>query len=134
MSSYYNFYHPTANVEKPKQHLEIEVRHVEGGVSYFDGRHRRRGLTLAFQTMDLEFHPSGEIASRSFMLFGGEDINQAFHVTTLMRRNEKRAMQLAAFVKANQAEIIPLAMAKDWAALDALLTRFEFHDRHPALV
>lgn len=128
MSDYLTHDHPAPTDEKPLQHLSIQVRHSEGGYSFYDGKGRKRGLVVGFQMVDIEVLPSGW-TSRSFMLLGGSEHAMSFHVSTLARRNPKTAAKLVDFVNANLDRLIHFGMLKDWPMVDAVLTEFSAHDR-----
>lgn len=128
MSKYFTHDEPNRTAEKPHQFMNVEVRHSNGGISWFDGKSRKRGLAVAFQTQDIETTATG-FESRSFMMFGDAP-SMSFHVTTLERRTPKAAAALVDFVKPRAAQLAKLAMQKDWPAIDAILCGFARHDRY----
>lgn len=135
MTIYFDHYHPTPTAVKPKLHLEVEVRHTDGGMSFMDGRRRKRGLVLGLKHMDIERNSDGRVTSKGYMLFGDDgEISINFHVQSFDRRNPRKGDALAKWIAARLPEIIPMALAQKWPELDAFLTTYPAHDRHPALV
>lgn len=119
---YYKAYAPKSNPKEAGEEMKLEVQHGDGGMSFLDGRQRKRGLRVAFTPVVRSgFGESFTIPDKRAM---------CFHVTELGRQSPKKAEMLVDFVKANEADLMAMADNADWLGVHERLGQFELADHH----
>lgn len=98
---------PVANPTKDLTHLEISVRHEDGGINYANYKTERKGIYVGFQPMAREM--GVHFMTERFAGFSG--MKMLLEETTRMNRKKVAAHAAAVFAKAD-------ALAALWFARD----------------
>jgi hypothetical protein len=102
-------------LKNDENHLSIDVNYTEGGPNYFSGGMTPRGYMVNISAIEVKDN------SVRFVI-GGSNFGRRYLVLAAKRYNAKILAALDAAIATKLDEIIPLALARDYDAIRALLT------------
>ena len=103
------------------EELEIEVRYNLGGMSWFDGKARPRGLKVMM--IPVERYVSNGFTGKTMRL--GDDRGRSFHVVDLKRKSDKQGQRLAEYVTQHIDDIAAAGVTQDWQGVADVLYQYE---------
>jgi len=116
-ATYFNHFAKLNDTEE----LEIEVCYNLGGVSWFDGKPRPRGLKVMMTPCKRS--SSGGFMSKQTTL--GDNRGRAFHVVDLKRKSAKQGERLANYVEQHIDDIAAAGVTQDWQGVADILFAYE---------
>lgn len=103
------------------EELEIEVCYNLGGMSWFDGKARPRGLKVMMTPC--ERYTSNGFTGKKTVL--GDDRGRSFHVVDLKRKSDKQGQRLAEYVTQHIDDIAAAGVVQDWQGVGNILFAYE---------
>lgn len=116
MTNYFKQYTKLTETEE----LEITVRYTLGGTSYFDGKHRPRGIKLGFTPVRRQQHNGYSTLTTTLM----DDRGCSFHIKDLSRKSDKQGKLIGQFVEQNFDDIAAAAIQQDWNGVAAIMRNY----------